>query len=200
MQQLIYELKLIYKKYQILDKEKSDFNVFKSLLNPYDEVNLHSKMLYTILSEKKYQKEFLICFLKNIGIDPSENNINLQNIVIEREKPIDLGRLDLFISFMANGKDYKIIIENKIYAKDGDHQLDRYLAYLNKIPGDEKYVYYLTLHGDDPSEKSTIQIDDIYSISYENHILDWINECIKISAKEPKIRETLIQYSELIEE
>ena len=42
MKKFFYELKLIYNKYKLLDGMKSDFNIFSQLLNPYDEVNLHS--------------------------------------------------------------------------------------------------------------------------------------------------------------
>lgn len=198
MEKFLNELKLIYYKYQIIDKNKSNFNIFNLLLNPYDEVNLHSKMLYSILNEKKYGKEFQKSFLKELGLIKSNNDIN--SFIVEREKVIDTGRLDLYIEYKKNTETIRIIIENKIYAADGDRQLDRYLAYLDRYQSLERPVYYLTLNGDEPTEISTNSLERINLISYENEILNWLDSCINIAAREPSIRETLIQYSQLIEE
>lgn len=198
MEKFLNELKLIYYKYQIIDKVKSNFNIFNLLLNPYDEVNLHSKMLYSILNEKKYGKEFQKSFLSELGL--IESNDDIKSFIVEREKVIDTGRLDLYIEYKIKTETIRIIIENKIYAADGDRQLDRYLDYLDRDQNLERPVYYLTLNGDEPTEISTNSLERINLISYEKEILNWLDSCIKIVAREPAIRETLIQYSQLIEE
>lgn len=100
MEKFLNELKLIYYKYQIIDKVKSNFNIFNLLLNPYDEVNLHSKMLYSILNEKKYGKEFQKSFLSELGLIESYDDI--KSFIVEREKVIDTGRLDLYIEYKIN--------------------------------------------------------------------------------------------------
>ena len=55
---------------------------------------------------------------------------------------------------------------------------------------------YLTLDGSAPINSSTTE--DIICISYENDIIQWLNECIKIVALEPKIREVLVQYKAVL--
>lgn len=88
MNKFFYELKLIYNKYKLLDGMKSDFNIFSKLLNPYDEVNLHSKLIYSILNDCKFKKEFMLSFLKTTGIisayDVSPDDLKI--IDVEREK------------------------------------------------------------------------------------------------------------------
>lgn len=195
---ILYNLKLIYDRHKILDESKSDFNIFQTIANPYDEMNLHSKFIYTILNEKKYGYEFLLSFLKNIGLDLVD--IDKSSIKIEREKAVHDGRLDLYIEFRANDELYSIAIENKIYAGDQNKQLDRYLDYLDMLnKGNEKYLYYLTLDGHDPSSESCSNLSKVINISYSENILNWIGEAISISAKEATLREVLVQYEELLE-
>lgn len=195
---ILYNLKLIYDRHKILDESKSDFNIFQTIANPYDEMNLHSKFIYTILNEKKYGYEFLLSFLKNIGLDLAD--IDKSSIKIEREKAVPDGRLDIYIEFRANDEHYSIAIENKIYAGDQNKQLDRYLDYLDMLnKGNEKYLYYLTLDGHDPSSESCSNLSKVINIFYSENILNWIGEAISISAKEATLREVLVQYEELLE-
>lgn len=201
MKKFFYELKLIYNKYKLLDEMKSDFNIFSQLLNPYDEVNLHSKLIYSILNDCKFKKEFMLSFLKTTGIisadDVSPNDFKI--IDVEREKVFSNGRLDLFISCKVKDKNYVIIIENKIFARDQYEQMDRYIEFANNRQADIKKVFYLTLLGNAPSEDSASNLDQVNLISYNNEILTWIENCIKISAREPALREVLIQYADLLE-
>ena len=201
MNNFFYELKLIYNKYKFLDKMKSDFNIFSQLLNPYDEVNLHSKLIYSILNDCKFKKEFMLSFLKTTDIisadDVSPNDFKI--IDVEREKIFSNGRLDLFISCKVKDKNYVIIIENKIFARDQYEQMDRYIEFANNYQADIKKVFYLTLLGNAPFEDSASNLDQVNLISYDNEILTWIENCIKISAREPALREVLIQYADLLE-
>ena len=45
-----------------------------------------------------------------------------------------------------------------------------------------------------------INKDLLICLSYENDILDWISECIKIASLNPTLRGTLLQYKKLIGE
>ena len=201
MNEFFYDLKLIYNKYKLLDGMKSDFNIFSQLLNPYDEVNLHSKLIYSILNDCKFKKEFMLSFLKITGVI-SADNVSLDDlkiIDIEREKAFSNGRLDLFFSCNVKDKKYVIIIENKIFAGDQYEQMDRYIKFADKNQADIRKVFYLTLLGNAPSEDSASNLDKVNLISYNNEILTWIENCIKISAREPALREVLIQYADLLE-
>ena len=201
MDKFFYGLELIYNKYKLLDGMKSDFNIFSQLLNPYDEVNLHSKLIYSILNDCKFKKEFMLSFLKTTGIisadDVSPDDLKITDV--EREKDFSNGRLDLFFSCNVKDKKYVIIIENKIFAGDQYKQMDRYIKFADRCSADIKKVFYLTLLGTAPSEDSANNLDKVNLISYYNEILTWIENCIKISAREPALREVLIQYADLIE-
>ncbi len=201
MYQFFNELKLIYNKYKLLNGMKSDFNIFYQLLNPYDEVNLHSKLIYSILNDCKFKKEFMLSFLNTTGIISSDNvsPSDLKIIDVEREKYFPNGRMDLFFSCWVRDKKYVIIIENKIFASDQYEQIDRYIEFANQCSADIRKVFYLTLLGNAPSEDSASNLDQVNLISYKNEILTWIENCIKISTRDPALREVLIQYADLLE-
>ena len=148
----------------------------------------------------------MLSFLKTTGIisadDVSPDDLKI--IDVEREKDIHNGRMDLFFSCNIKDKNvkdkkYAIIIENKIFAGDQYEQMDRYIKFANEYPADVKKVFYLTLMGTAPSEDSASNLDQVNLISYDNEILTWIENCIKISAREPALREVLIQYADLLE-
>lgn len=201
MEKFLYNLKLIYNKYKVIDSLKSDFNVFDLIINPYDEVNLHSRMIYSILTERKFQKQFLMSFLNSIKVSLPDNVSfsDFKNIVVEKEKAFSNGRVDLFISFKIKNIYYNVSIENKLLACDQPEQINRYLSYMNSFPNANNYVCYLTLDGSAPSEDSTKRLDEIKLISYDSEIMNWIEDCIKIALREPGVREVLIQYSSLLE-
>lgn len=201
MEKFLYNLKLIYNKYKVMDSLKSDFNVFDLIINPYDEVHLHSRMIYSILTERKFQKQFLMSFLNSIDVSLPEDFSfsDFKNISVEKEKAFSNGRVDLFISFKIKNIYYNVLIENKLLACDQPEQINRYLSYMNSFPNANNYVCYLTLDGSAPSEDSTKRLDEIKLISYDSEIMNWIEDCIKIALREPGVREVLIQYSSLLE-
>ena len=143
MEKFHYNLQLIYNKYKVIDSLKSNFNVFDLIINPYDEVNLHSRMIYSILTERKFQKQFLMSFLNSIYVSLPENVAfsDFKNISVEREKAISNGRIDLFISFKIKNISYNVLVENKLLAGDQPEQMNRYKSYMNSYPNDNNYVY-----------------------------------------------------------
>ena len=94
--------------------------------------------------------------------------------------------------------DLCIVIENKVGAGDQRRQLERYHAYATRW--DSHRVFYLTKHGDDPSEDSlgSLQRDEVVCISYESDVLAWLDDCIKEVARVPQIREILAHYQALL--
>ncbi len=197
-----YKLRTIYERYKTLESVKSDFNIFNIISNPYDEVNLHSIFIFSLLANKHYGKNFLVEFLKRLDVEILDVN-EIESFYIEREKFTNRGRIDLFISYTYIGKEYIIALENKIWAEDQYEQLDRYYDFCRNyfnVTNQNIKVAYLTLFGDDPSEESCSEnlLEIINIISYKNDIVEWIDGCIKIVALEPKLREVLFQYKELI--
>lgn len=96
-----------------------------------------------------------------------------------------------------------IIIENKIYASDQDNQLLRYKNFAQNFK--EYKLYYLTLHCNNAKDLSlglysSMSHDDYECISYEKHILEWIDRCIEISSEKPLVNNTLIAYKNLIKQ
>lgn len=182
-------------KYEKLNK-KDGFNVFSILRKKSDEVHLHSRFLFELLStDGSHAKGDLFAQLFLETID--EQNFDLENYKVSKEhKNIDL--------LLTN--DYKnqaIIIENKIWTGDQKRQLERYY----KIIQEEGYVdiklYYLTLFGDEPSDNSVGELAydpnvEVSLISYEIQISEWIEKCIETSARNPTLREALIQYKAVI--
>ena len=196
------KLNLINKKYNLINSQKEDFNIFSILRNEYDEVNLHSKFIVELLKNKNYGKKFIEIFLEKLEIQV----FNYENIYVfsEYSKGIN-GRIDILLEF-SKGKEKKaIIIENKIYAEDQIGQLNRYYySMINKnYSNDELEMVYLTLDGSEPNEESTKGLtkevrEKIITMSYKENIVEWLNDCIKEVAEVPIIRETLIQYRSLL--
>ncbi len=87
-----------------------------------------------------------------------------------------------------------IIIENKIDTTDHSNQLSRYISTLKGRGFRDIQLLYLTLNGDEPNEK----IENLKLISYKYDIKGWIEGCIEKVATKPTLRETLVQYLNLI--
>ena len=196
-------LSLINKKHKILNSSKEDFNIFSILRNDFDEVNLHSKFISELFKNSNYGKIFLNLFLESLEL----NNIVIKDFKIFTEYSIKYsGRIDILIKLIDNkNKKKAIIIENKIYADDQEEQLNRYYNSLlsENYQSDEIEMVYLTLYGNDPSERSVRALpkkvkENIKNISYQKNIIKWIENCIKEVAQVPMIRETLVQYKLLL--
>ncbi len=183
------KIKIIYDKYQSYE-DINDFNIFSVMFKEHDEVNLHSKFLYEMLTNTNLSKEFLRLFLKILDFKYFEEEF----VVIKEYKNIDL---------VLKNKEKVIIIENKIYAYDQEEQL---FKYYNKIISENYkkeniFIYYLTLDGREPSLNSIQNLvigKDIRCISYKEEILEWIKHCMKESIFDNALREILNQYRRLI--
>lgn len=196
------KLNLINKKYNLINSQKEEFNIFSILRNEYDEVNLHSKFIVELLKNKNYGKKFIEIFLEKLEIQVF--NYENINIFSEYSKGIN-GRIDILLEFSKDKEKKAIIIENKIYAEDQIGQLNRYYcSMINKnYSNDELEIVYLTLDGSEPTKESTEGLikevkEKIITISYKEDIIEWLNDCIKEVAEVPVIRETLIQYRSLL--
>lgn len=188
-------VKVIKSKYAT--SKELDFNIFTVLRKEDDEVNLHSQFIVELLSNiPHYSSIFLKLFLEEIGeLDFFDPKIK----VLKEYKNIDI--------LLKNGAD-AFIIENKIYAKDREEQLGRYYKEI-KTKHNKIKVFYLTLDGHDPSEQSlgnTLSLEgekvegkeEVINLSYDVNISKWLEKCIKESSRVPTLRETLIQYLEVV--
>ena len=177
-------------------RKGENFNVFRLCgVNHYE--NLHSDIIADFLNPEGSHdcgNDFLLSFFRKIGLDGSR----YQNAEVKREYSLenDCGRVDILIQSGNN----KIIIENKIYAVEGDKQLQKYREWLNQnqISDSDRQLLFLTLDG---RESAYFNSRDGYKrISYKEHILPWLAECIRFAAEKPFVRESLIQYRKLVED
>jgi hypothetical protein len=189
-----------YKKINELTGE--NFNVFRILKLESSEVRMHSAFLAELLNPNGShgQKEIFlelfiksICF-KNNPIDVCSCKIKVEDYIgqISEDRTYG-GRIDITIKDKHN---HQIIIENKIYAGDQDHQLTRYFN--NSSNAD---IIYLTLDGKPPSDNSKGEMieDEHYKcVSYKYDMLHWLELCRKEVTVYPIVREAITHYINLI--
>jgi len=182
---LLKQIELIDYKYKKINEINIDkFNIFSILRQENDEVNLHSKFIYELLNPKGSHNQgetFLKLFLEEkVSID------DMMTFEVYREK--------YNIDILIQSSNKSIIIENKIDTQDHSNQLSRYIEIIKSKGYKDISTIYLTLKGEEPNES----IEDIILCSYQQDIKAWITKCIEKVAQKPTLRETLIQYLNLI--
>jgi len=180
-----------------------NFNVFNILGLSTAEVRTHSAFIAELLNPKGSHGQetlYLDLFLRCIPKDDTPFVFESNGATVEVEYSIGEvniqngtgGRIDILLSDNANRH---IVIENKINAGDQEGQLWRYH---NAFPS--AYIYYLTLNGGKPDEKSIGKGSfKFICISYKDHISRWLEDCHKESAAFPIVRETIKQYKTLVD-
>lgn len=209
MEELQQLLKDVYEATKDIKQEKAEaFDVVGICIGRQETI--HSKFLAELLNPHGSHglgSVFLKAFYEQIGLkDFHSEGCSVRTEVIceekgkkkEQEKDNEgqesNGRTDIVIK---NSKEL-VVIENKIYAKDQQDQLQKYDAWMkNKHPEDNgKVLLYLTLDGHEASNPG----DTSYKrISYKDDILRWLEKCIYIAEKNNTFtKATLVQYQELI--
>lgn len=197
----------------------ANYNVFNVLKLKSNEVVLHSRFIGDLLNPKgKHGRGdvFLKLFLEQVksilpdNIDVCDNfrTPNAKLIVEEYigvVKTDEGGRIDLVVKDGIN----TIVIENKIYAEDQKQQLVRYY---NKYP--KSLMIFLTLNGKAATSKSLtpskdnedgrkeplITDVDYIRMSYKTEIKNWLEECVCHTTQFPFLRESLIQYLNIVKQ
>tara|TARA_R110001592_G_scaffold352314_1_gene650063 strand:+ start:1315 stop:2472 length:1158 start_codon:yes stop_codon:yes gene_type:complete len=163
----------------------SDFNLFNQFF-PLGE-NKTSEILAFFLDPNQTHGQgtiFLNSFLDKIDVSIGEIR---KKVKIITEQPTDSNRrIDIFIEFGNN--EYLIGIENKLWAEDQNAQLYDYNEYL-KNKKTSYTLIYLTSYGKEASKislaskdgKNKLNRDDYLRLSYQDDIIDlideWIQEC-----------------------
>jgi len=178
-------------------EKEPQFNLFSVLRSESDEVRLHSRFLGEILNPAGthgHKDKFLRLFLKQLDIDVEEPET--------AQVHIEYCNIDLLIRCGSKA----IIIENKIYAGDQDKQLTRYYDIMKSEGCDHIELIYLTLDGREPTEQSISGIDKGFinskqnrTLSYKVDIHDWLESCLRFTIREPALRESLLQYINIID-
>lgn len=177
------------------------FNIFNVLGIGHREVKTHSPILAELLNPDgchgqgdKFLKLFVSGRHFNVtGFGTGKSTVE-QNYYAGPVTENSGGFIDILIKNNDSGA--TIVIENKIYALDGENQMKRYRGSFPKAR-----LLYLTLDGRPPSNLSPGELNDIKCdrLSYAKHIVMWLEDCRKESACLPNVREIITQYIHLIE-
>lgn len=204
---LLNQVGSLLKSYEKLAKSTGEnFNIFSVMGMERDEVKTHSRVIAELLNPKGSHSQgsvFLKIFFQEIESLREIQDFDFDNAIVKVEEYIGPINKDYteggYIDIIIKDKTNQVVIENKIDALDQYKQLYRYkMKYLNCK------LLYLTLKGGKPSEESykhdptVLNLKDIVLVSYRSNILSWLEKCIHESVTLPVIRETLIQYSNLI--
>lgn len=105
------------------------------------------------------------------------------------------------MDFKIENKNLCVVLEMKIYAEDGSKQLRRYEKYCLENKKNYK-IFYLTLDGHKPSNQSIEGFENknnLKCISFKEHILPWLKECLNLVKDEKNKSSFILQYIAVIE-
>ena len=206
-EKLLINLKDLSDKYdEIYKKTGGYFNIFSVLNVERREVDTHSRFLYDFLNPLGSHcigNKYLKLFVDNV-LNLNFSDEDFRTVKVFREFSFNRGqsRIDILITT----RNFCIPIEVKIDAKDQERQIERYYEYA-KSTGKISKVYYLTLYGSGPSEKSLGSLlkdinlkDKVSDVSFKTEIIQWLNLCVKDedTLKISVLRETILQYISLL--
>lgn len=179
------------------------YNLFQVLGDSRKEI-MHSAMIASFLNPQGKHGQgvvFLEHFLDEIniahaypgGFYPEGAFVVCEKAigdVIQTDSGLVGGRFDIFLEDKYG---QKIIIENKIDAADQYKQIERYYKYDKRA-----HIFYLTLDGRHPSKDSVGCCNTFRCISYKKNVLGWLNRCISDDKVPVYLKETLMNYRNLL--
>lgn len=207
---LFDQVKTVSDAYRFIEKSTAEnFNLFTILKMETAEVKTHSRFLAEILNPhgshsqgdkflalfidylNNLKNEFGECYLMDdIKLSGKHTKVEIERF-IGRKTDTEGGRIDIALSDDQN----IVVIENKIYAIEGDKQMLRYSNFAS-LAKRNVHVFFLTLWGyESQTAKDKVKV---YPISYKKHILDWLEICKKEAVDLPVLRESITQYINLI--
>ena len=181
-----------YEKTSILEQidffrfEDANTNFLASLLRENNPYNLKDNPLHLfceLIASKDIDKKFP--YIKNLCI----SNVDLANINVITQKELPRGRIDLIITFTAEGEDYLIALEAKLYSFEHE-QCDKYKEDIDKKYKNYKKAYiYLSL-GYDESFKGE---ENYLKITYQD-LIDYVYEPCSYRSDNNNLALTLNEY------
>lgn len=189
-----------------------DYSVLETAIKGNEEM-MHSSVIASLLDTRgshgqkcRFLELFLGCLPEQFkSFDPSDARTACERYIGKKTEDSG-GRVDICIE---NSSGQMIVIENKIFAGDQEHQILRYVEFLRgrtRNSGGVKFpVLYLTPDGHSPSDDST-QADmmqcrcgeDYVCISYKDVIVPWLDKCINEMQEKPHMQEHLSTYRDII--
>ena len=218
---VLQQVRLLKNKYnELAAVTGEDFNIFSILRIKRKEVKTHTPILAELLDphglhrqRAAFLKLFLEICVKQVELSNKQQETAFYNkpesFRVRSEERPDQAQFDILLE---KEREACIVIENKIDAKDQYNQLNRLYQDARKRFSDSQIkLIYLTLDGSPPSEKSLkaknglgndLSIDDVILVSYREHIINWLEECMKLKEVQriAPIREILFQYLDLLKE
>lgn len=185
------------------------FNIFQ-VAKVWKSEEIHTSVIAELINPQSAFHDkgviFLDKFLLWIGkplLSPEELE-EFKNAEVETEVCTKEGRrIDMVIST----KNFYLPFEVKIWAGDQDAQLWDYYEFAKKQGKDVPAIYYLTTDGHGPSTQSRTnpldakeQLPDnqVCLLSFNRHILRWLEDCMKEPDIPSDVREIMIQLRDNI--
>lgn len=206
---LLEKVKVIQTKYDNIAVTTGEkFNIFSVMRAESDEVRTHSRVIAEFLNPKGKHSQgsvFLKLFFDEVeSLEDIRDFFDFDHAKVLVEEHIGSINKDYstggFIDIVIKDSKHQVVIENKIFAGDQKGQL---LRYKNKYPNCK--LIYLTLDGKKPSQYSykignekDIDLAEINLSSYRINIKNWVEKCIEKTNAQPIIKQTLVQYLNLI--
>ncbi len=206
-----------------IERDKDRFNVFTALHKERDEVNLHSRTISYLLSPTSGHgmgTTFTKIFLHEI-LKISEQEFSLDGVEVIPNEINKTEYKEIDILLINKRKKQAIIIENKIDAKDSNHeepnvipgysgQLERYYNTIktgrdkdgNNIADfkcDSVLIYYLTLYKyPTPASIGNSKDVNVKILFYKNELREWLIKCVEKTPNTSKVKSFIQQYLNLI--
>ncbi len=179
-------------------KSPPSFNVY-DLCGVKHYETTHSAILAGLLKGNGNQEKRPLESFFRLFLDIKLTEEQLKNAEIKTEEPIRCPngkrrRLDILITI---GKDFCVVIENKVFTNDHSQQLLAYSNWLKEQEYKNKHLFYLTLYGTPstegcPKEKYTC-------LSYCEDILKWLEYTITKCNVDWRLYFALVQYKDFWE-
>jgi len=179
----------------------NDYNMLSIVRNKYEEVGLHSQLIFSLLNPQENHNQndlFLKIFIKEVLKIKDFGDV----ISVKRE---DLTYSNRRIDFTIESLNYNIGIEMKTnhYTEDQPSQISHYKEELlqrsNQDTSKKVKIYYLTLNGKDASKKSSNGVE-YTKISFQKEMILWINKCMNEVSNITNLSILLSQYKDIIEQ
>ena len=187
-----------------------NFNVFSVLGVERKEVR-HSAFLKDLLDPKGTHSQGVVFLEHFLKLPPLLKKLprsfyeNLEEFQVTKEQYApysnnEYGLIDIFLK----KRDACIIIENKIDRSLDPGQLNKYYTYAKRMGFRQICLVYLTPEGKKPSKESlagqeSLDADRVICISYETHIVEWLEDCLEEVVGITRLHEILLQYKEITE-
>ena len=186
----------------------SAFNVFSVCgINHYE--TKHSEILAALLDPSGAHglgAEFLRSFIENVAHEPdcaitlsatvrTEVSVNADDSASASND----SRIDILIEDPESK--LCVAVESKIFAAEQPKQLERYRSWLSRERvGFSRVLLFLTPDGREPETDSENPRDDVrlQCASWRYDVVPWLHACARLAFDRPFVRESLLQYANLI--